>query len=485
MTTAEIIIIALAAVAAVAAIIAAVLCAVAAKKRGADVDADTLNGLRKMLDESADKRKSDIENSIKNVKEVLSSSIETTSRTTMTAVNSFVDSGKTTVGSVIENSKAEMKEFRNEQSQNIEKINTGLEKNMKELKDGVMQSLKEVKEGIASQYRDTRQELKQNLEEIKKEQKQNLDEVRKDNRDQLEKMRETVDEKLSKTLEERLNNSFDLVKKELNIVNENLAQMQKLGENVKDINKVFQGVKTRGSWGETALDSLLGELLDSSQYYKQYQIGRSNRVDFAIRMPGKEKGNEVLLPLDSKFPIENYEKLVEAQNNGDTVNVNRFRKALENDLKTQATSIKNKYISPPKTTDFAVMYLPSEGLYAEAMSIAGLSERLRQDQQVVLGGPSVMAALLNSLQMGFRSIQVEKNSNEIRKAFARFTKDFGKLREYIGKAKERSESVTKTLGEAIDRNDKIQKTVDKFAISSESEAAAEIDAPVSEVGDEG
>ena len=194
-------------------------------------------------------------------------------------------------------------------------------------------------------------------------------------------------------------------------------------------------------------------------------------------MPGRD-GGEVYLPIDSKFPIENYERLLAAQNDGNVGAMNEARKALEADLKSQAKSIKDKYISPPKTTDFAVMYLPSEGLYAEAMSLPGLSTKLRQDHQVVLGGPSVIAALLNSLQMGFRSLQLQKNSTEIRKAFDRFRKDFGKLNELISKAKERSEKVTKDLGEALDRNDKIKGTLGKYAIAApEDEAAAAIDAP--------
>ena len=475
MTLTEIIITALAAVAAAAGL--AALIVVCVRTRGGGVDADLLNDVRKMLEESADGRSQEIQRTVNNAKDVTLSVINQSNSSVATAIGTYLKGSGESMDKLIENTAKEMKEFRATQEQNAEKINTGVEKSLKELKEETVRSIEKMQEDIRRQYADTRQELRANLDDIKKEMTDNLGKVRDDNNKQLEKMRETVDEKLSKTLEQRLTASFDIVKKELDSVNKNLQEMQTLGDNVKDINRVFQNVKTRGNWGETALAALLEELLDRSQYEEQFKIKGQNRVDFAIKMPGRD-GGEVYLPIDSKFPIENYERLLAAQNDGDVGAMNEARKALEADLKSQAKSIKDKYISPPKTTDFAVMYLPSEGLYAEAMSLPGLSTKLRQDHQVVLGGPSVIAALLNSLQMGFRSLQLQKNSTEIRKAFDRFRKDFGKLNELISKAKERSEKVTKDLGEALDRNDKIKGTLGKYAIAApEDEAAAAIDAP--------
>lgn len=481
MTTSEIIITVLAAAAAVAAL--AALIAVCARTSGGKVDADTLNGLRKMLEESADARSETIQRAVNTAKELTLQAIDQSDKTVATAISTYLRGSGESMDKLIENTAKEMKEFRLTQEQNADKINTGVEKSLKELKEETIRSLEKMEGDIRHQYAEMRQELRNNLDDIKKEMADNLGKVRDDNNKQLEKMRETVDEKLSKTLEQRLSASFEIVKKELDSVNKNLQEMQTLGDNVKDINRVFQNVKTRGNWGETALAALLEEVLDESQYEEQFRIKGQNRVDFAIKMPGRD-GGEVYLPIDSKFPVENYERLLDAQNNGGAAEMSAARKALEADLKSQAKSIKDKYISPPKTTDFAVMYLPSEGLYAEAMSMPGLSARLRQDHQVVLGGPSVIAALLNSLQMGFRSLQLQKNSAEIRKAFDRFRKDFGKLNELISKAKERSEKVTKDLGEALDRNDKIQGTLGKYAIAAtEDEAAAAIDAPA-EGGDE-
>lgn len=475
MTTTEIIVTILAAVAAVAAL--AALIAVCVRTRGGKVDADLLNDVRKMLEESADGRSQEIQRTVNNAKELTLNAIRQSDNTAATMISNYLKGSGESMDKLIENTAKEMKEFRATQEQNAEKINTGVEKSLKELKEETVRSIEKMQEDIRRQYTDTRQELRANLEDIKKEMTDNLGKVRDDNNKQLEKMRETVDEKLSKTLEQRLTASFDIVKKELDSVNKNLQEMQTLGDNVKDINRVFQNVKTRGNWGETALAALLEELLDRSQYEEQFKIKGQNRVDFAIKMPGRD-GGEVYLPIDSKFPIENYERLLAAQNDGVVAAMNAARKALETDLKNQAKSIKDKYISPPKTTDFALMYLPSEGLYAEAMSLPGLSTKLRQDHQVVLGGPSVIAALLNSLQMGFRSLQLQKNSAEIRKAFDKFRKDFGKLNELISKAKERSEKVTKDLGEALDRNDKIKGTLGKYAIAApEDEAAAAIDAP--------
>lgn len=475
MTTTEIIVTILAAVAAVAAL--AALIAVCVRTRGGKVDADLLNDVRKMLEESADGRSQEIQRTVNNAKELTLNAIRQSDNTAATMISNYLKGSGESMDKLIDNTAKEMKEFRATQEQNAEKINTGVEKSLKELKEETVRSIEKMQEDIRHQYADTRQELRANLEDIKKEMTDNLGKVRDDNNKQLEKMRETVDEKLSKTLEQRLTASFDIVKKELDSVNKNLQEMQTLGDNVKDINRVFQNVKTRGNWGETALAALLEEVLDESQYEEQFKIKGQNRVDFAIRMPGRD-GGEVYLPIDSKFPIENYERLLAAQSEGVAAAMNAARKALETDLKNQAKSIKDKYISPPKTTDFAVMYLPSEGLYAEAMSMPGLSAKLRQDYQVVVGGPSVIAALLNSLQMGFRSLQLQKNSAEIRKAFDKFRKDFGKLNELISKAKERSEKVTKDLGEALDRNDKIKGTLGKYAIAApEDEVAAAIDAP--------
>ena len=475
MTTFEIVVIIFAATAAVLSL--AVLIAVCVKRRGGGADADLLNDVRKMLEESADRRAADIQRTVNNAKDVTMGVINSNNLSIASTVNNYLKGSGESMDKLIESTAREMKEFRVTQEQNAEKINTGVEKSLKELKEETTASLEKMKGDIRLQYADTRQELRQNLDDIKRELADNLGKLREDNNKQLEKMRETVDEKLSKTLEQRLTASFDIVKKELDAVNDNLRQMQVLGENVKDINKVFHNVKTRGGWGETALAALLEEVLDKSQYEEQFAIGRQNRVDFAIKMPGRD-GGEVYLPIDSKFPIENYERLLDAQNAGDVDAMSAARKALENDLKTQAKSIRNKYVSPPKTTDFAVMYLPSEGLYAEAMSMPGLSTKLRQEWQVVVGGPSVMAALLNSLQMGFRSLQLQKNSVEIRKAFDKFRKDFGKLNDLIEKAKENSEKVTKGLGDALSRNDKIQTTLGKYAIASpEDDAAAAIDAP--------
>lgn len=476
MTVPEIVTIVLAAAAALFSAAALIVAIVKTRKGGVDVD--TLNEVRKMLEESADGRSAEIQRTVNNAKDVVLGVVNQANSSVATSIGTYLNGSRESMDKLIESTREEMKEFRVIQEKNAEKIDTGMEKSLKELKEETVRSLDKMEGDIRRQYADTRAELKVHLDEIKKEMTDNLGKVRDDNNKQLEKMRETVDEKLSKTLDERLSASFDIVKKELDSVNKNLQEMQVLGDNVKDINKVFHNVKTRGSWGETALAALLEELLDKSQYEAQYKIKGQNRVDFAIKMPGRD-GGEVYLPIDSKFPVENYERLVAAQSEGNVGEVAIARKALENDIKTQAKSIRDKYVSPPKTTDFAVMYLPSEGLYAEALSIADLSSRLRREYQVVLGGPSVMAALLNSLQMGFRSLQIQKNSVEIRKAFDRFRKDFGKLNDLIKAAKERSEKVTKDLDGALLRNDKIQSTLGRYAIAGadEEDAAAAIDAP--------
>lgn len=481
MTGWEIAVLVLAAVAAAASVAALAVSVYASKKGGADVD--TLNDVRKMIDESADDREEAILREITSAKDFISKTQSDANNVVAAAIDSNLKGNRESINMLIGDVRENMKQLREEQTRNMDKIDTGMEKDFDKLREELKRALTEMRGDLRMQYAETRKELKDGVDGMRREMSDNLGKVRQDNSVQLEKIRETVDEKLSKTLDERLKTSFEVVRGELDTVNKNLQEMQKLGDNVKDINKVFSGVKTRGTWGETALAALLEELLDKSQYEEQFRVKGQNRVDFAVKMPGRD-GGEVYLPIDSKFPVENFERLVTAQNAGAFAEADEARKALKNDLLFQARSIRDKYISQPRTTDFAVMYLPSESLYAEAMSIDGLSTKLRQDFNVVVGGPSIMAALLNSLQMGFRSLQIQKNSAEIRKAFDKFRKDFGKLNELLEKAKKKSEDVTKDIGSAIDRNDRIGSTLGKYAIATdEEEAAAAIDAP--EGGDEG
>ena len=285
-----------------------------------------------------------------------------------------------------------------------------------------------------------------------------LETMRGDNEKQLNKMRETVDEKLSSTLEERFNNSFKRVSEVLGEITQGFAEMQNLKTGVNDLKKIFSNVKQRGTWGEIALDNLLSQILTKEQYSKNVNITKSGdeRVDFVINLPGKDD-DTVYLPIDSKFPIEDYLKLVEASESGNVAEIDDAAKKLERRIKEEAASIRQKYVHPPKTTDFAILYLTIEGLYAEVVKRPGLIENLQSQYRVVVCGPTTLAALLNSLQMGFRTVAIEKRSTEIWKLLEQFRKDFAKFNELLNQTKKKLEGVQSTIDDAGKRTELIQK----------------------------
>ena len=305
--------------------------------------------------------------------------------------------------------------------------------------------------------------VKNSLDKVREDNEKQLEKVRTDNAQQLEKMRATVDEKLSETLNKRLNESFETVQKSLESVYKGFGEMKQLGEQVSNMNRLLGGVKTRGSWGEVALESLLGDILVPEQYEKQCQIkrGGSERVDFAVRMPGSE-GKEVLLPIDSKFPAEDYLRYADAANAGDNASAEIYLKTFKESVMRQGRSIRDKYIGA-STTDFAVMYLPSESVYAEVVRDTNLMDRLRRDCSVVPCGPSTMAALLNSLKMGFTTMKLQKSSKEIAKAFRDFKKQFETFSGLVDKAQKQNETVGGTLEQIADRTGKVMKKINKIA----------------------
>ena len=285
-----------------------------------------------------------------------------------------------------------------------------------------------------------------------------LENMRGDNEKQLNKMRETVDEKLSSTLEERFNNSFKIVSERLGEITQSFAEMHNLQTGVNDLKKIFSNVKQRGTWGEIALENLLSQILAPEQYAKNVNVTKSGdeRVDFVINLPGKND-DTVYLPVDSKFPIEDYLKLVEASESGNVAEIEEAAKKLERRIKEEAASIRQKYVHPPKTTDFAILYLTIEGLYAEVVKRPGLIEELQSKYRIVICGPTTLAALLNSLQMGFRTVAIEKRSTEIWKLLEQFRKDLSKFNELLSATKKKLEGVQSTIEDAGKRTEIIQK----------------------------
>lgn len=291
---------------------------------------------------------------------------------------------------------------------------------------------------------------------------QSIKEMKEDNAKQLDKMRETVDEKLSATLEQRFNQSFKIVNDRLEEINRTFGELQNLQTGVSDLNRIFKNVKTRGTWGEVALENLLAQILAPEQYQKQVRIkrGSDDMVDFVIKMPGKSD-EEVMLPIDAKFPVEDYARLVEASEKGDADGVESASKALAARVKSEAMSIRDKYVVPPRTTDFAIMYLPTEGLYAEVIRREGLVEDIQNKYRIVVCGPTTIAALLNSLQMGFRSVAIEKRSTEIGKLLQSFMSDFAMFTKYLRQTGDRLDSVKKSLENAEERTRIIGKKLNK------------------------
>jgi DNA recombination protein RmuC len=275
-----------------------------------------------------------------------------------------------------------------------------------------------------------------------------------DNGARLEEMRRTVDEKLHATLERRLGESFQLVSDRLDKVHQGLGEMQQLAVGVGDLKRVLTNVKTRGTWGEVQLEILLEQVLTVDQYGKNVEPvpGSGERVEFAVKLPGQEEGQRpVWLPIDAKFPKEQYERLVEAAELADAEGVAAAGRELERAVRIEAKSIAEKYLSPPLTTDFAILFLPTEGLYAEVMRRPGLADELQRVCRVCIAGPSTLSALLNSLQMGFRTLALEKRSSEVWQVLGAVKTEFGKFGDVLTATRNTLERAAKNIEQAETR----------------------------------
>jgi DNA recombination protein RmuC len=280
---------------------------------------------------------------------------------------------------------------------------------------------------------------------------QRLKEIETNNAAKLEEMRRTVDEKLHATLEQRLGESFKLVSDRLEQVHRGLGEMQTLAAGVGDLKKVLTNVKTRGTWGEVQLEALLEQMLTPDQYAKNVATvpKSTERVEFAIRLPGRDSGTRdappVWLPIDAKFPREDYERLIDAQERADAVAVEEAARALETRVRQEARTIAEKYVAPPHTTDFALLFLPTEGLYAEILRRPGLTDLLQRDYRVTVAGPTTLTALLNSLQMGFRTLAIEQRSSEVWQVLGAVKTEFGKFGDVLARTKSQLETVTRSI----------------------------------------
>jgi len=315
------------------------------------------------------------------------------------------------------------------------------------------------REEAGAAAKNQREELATSLEGVRSIVDVRLKQLQDDNAKQIDKMRATVDEKLQGTLERRLGESFKLVSERLEQVHQGLGAMRQLASDVGGLQRVLTNVKTRGGWSEWQLGVLLDEMLASEQFAKNMKMrdDTDERVEFAIKLPGDENGAPVWLPVDAKFPMEHYDRLTAAQEKGDPSAVETATKTLETQLKRCAKDICEKYINPPKTTDFALMFLPSEGLYAEAIRRVGLVQNVQRDCRVTFVGPTTLAALLNSLQMGFRTLAIQKRSSEVWNLLATVKTEFGKFGEALSAVKEKIDQASRKMEDVDVRSRAITK----------------------------
>ncbi|MFA6519154.1 MAG: DNA recombination protein RmuC [Candidatus Shapirobacteria bacterium] len=312
--------------------------------------------------------------------------------------------------------------------------------------------------------------ITQNLNQVRESIEKRLELIQKDNSESLEKMRLTVDEKLQNTLEKRLGESFKQVSLQLEAVYKNLGEIKSLTTGVDTLRNVLTNIKTRGTWGEVQLGSLLEQILISEQYDKNVAVkpGSNDRVEFAIKLPGKDdREKQCWLPIDSKFPLEDYQRLLEIQKSADISQIEVVAKALENRVKGEAKYIFEKYIDPPHTTDFAILYLPLEGLYAEVTQNQSLIDFIQRQYRVTVAGPNTITALLNSLQMGFRVLTVEKRSSEVWAVLGSIRKEFGTFGELLDKTQKKLHEASTAIDSASSKSRNIVGKLNKVQNLSE------------------
>lgn len=324
---------------------------------------------------------------------------------------------------------------------------------------------------IENEFRDNRREINSNFQMIQKTVDTRVKSLQDENSRKLDQMRETVDEKLQKSVEQRFNASFKQISGQLTQVYQGLGEMKTLANGVGDLKKVMEGVKTRGIYGEVQLGNLIADCMPKEQYVENAitKKGSNDRVEFAIKMPGKDE-LAVYLPIDSKFPVENYARLIEAYDSGDKDRIETFRKALSADVKEQAKKISSKYLDPPSTTDFGVMFVPTESLYAEILRIPGLSDEIRQKYNVTISSPSTLPVILSGLTMGFRSVAIEKRSAEVWQTLGAVKTQFGKFGDLLAATKKKLEETANKIGSAETTSRQIERKLKSVESLPESES---------------
>lgn len=321
------------------------------------------------------------------------------------------------------------------------------------------------------------------MDKVRETVEKKLEALQKDNSKKLEAMRITVDEKLHATLEKRFGESFKVVSDRLEAVHKGLGEMQTLALGVGDLKKVLSNVKSRGTWGEAQLGNLIEEVLTPEQYEKNVKTKKSSKdnVEFAIKLPGNDDDvKQVWLPIDAKFPLEDYQRLVEAQERGNLVLIEELRKSLETRIKSEARDIRDKYLDPPYTTDFGILFVPIESLYAEVLRNPGLFEQIRREYRVIIAGPTTIQVILNSFQMGFRTLTIQKRSSEVWNLLGAVKTEFGKFGDLLEKTYKKIQEASNTIEGAVTKTRTIERKLNKV----QNLPVAEAEKLVLEVPDE-
>jgi DNA recombination protein RmuC len=346
----------------------------------------------------------------------------------------------------------------------------------RDLREEVNNSLRQLNDTLINTMKGIGDANEATIDKVRRTLDERVRELQESNEKKLEEMRKTVDEKLHETLEKRLGESFKQVSDRLEAVHLGLGEMRTLATGVGDLKRVLTNVKTRGTWAEVQLGALLDQILHSSQFERNVKVKPSSDeiVEFAVKLPGPEddKGRVIWLPIDSKFPQEDYVRLQEAAELGDVDEVKRAEDALVRAIKAAARDISNKYIDPPNTTDFAIMFLGTEGLYSEALRVPGLVESIQSEFRVVIAGPTTIAAILNSLRMGFQALAFEKRASEVWRVLGAVKTEFGKFGEVLDKMGKQLKTVEKTLGQTSTRTRAIQRKLVNVEQLPESDSAS-------------
>jgi len=361
-----------------------------------------------------------------------------------------------TQGTLEKTVRDEMREGREESGKNARALREEVATGLKALTDSLGQRLKDFGtlqnahfESIVRQLKELSESNREYLEKLRHTVDLQIKHLQESNEKKLDEMRQTVDEKLQTTLEQRLGESFKIVSERLEAVQRGLGEMQHLATGVGDLKKVLTNVKTRGTWGEIQLGAILEQILTPDQYAMNVltRPDSGERVEFAIKLPGSgpQLESQVWLPIDSKFPQEDYQRFLEASESSDLEGISKAIVALLRSVRGSAQDIREKYLEPPHTTDFAIMFLPTEGLYAEVLRQPGLLEDLQQNYRIVLAGPTTLSAILNSLQMGFRTLAIEKRASEVWQVLAAVKTEFGKFGEVLDKVKRQLHAASQTI----------------------------------------